>query len=271
MKKTLIFAFLLLPFFAQADFSTNLKYGAKGAAVTELQEFLIDGGYLASSATGNFYSLTLAAVKKFQTANSLPSSGYFGPMSRTIANTLLADETKDSTADEITQTGSTTAPSNTNAIDTLNQKITDLSGQIAQQKTAQDETNVKLGAIQQNTAPAPVVVVPVVAPVDKSAIVVKIEEASNSSKTTETPYGEYPITVSVLNSKGAYSTDASVTFARPSDDMNVVWNQANTKNINGVNNGVWSVPFTYIPSTPGTKTLTFTSGSLTKTVTVEVK
>ena len=97
---------MLSPVFAFASFGTNLKYGAKGSAVTELQEFLAEQGVYSGQITGNFFSLTLSAVKRFQTAKSLPPTGYFGPMSRTVANKLLAIATADSDVAETQETGS---------------------------------------------------------------------------------------------------------------------------------------------------------------------
>ena len=80
---------LLFPFQAFASFDVNLKYGDKGSNVSELQEFLVDQGYLNYQITGNFYALTLKAVKAFQLANNLPSTGYFGILSRGVANSIL--------------------------------------------------------------------------------------------------------------------------------------------------------------------------------------
>jgi len=68
MKKFIFASFLILiPSLTFASISENLYYGLQGnSEVTELQEFLADQGYLAHEPTGNFFSLTLSAVKKFQ-------------------------------------------------------------------------------------------------------------------------------------------------------------------------------------------------------------
>ncbi|MDP3645518.1 MAG: trypsin-like peptidase domain-containing protein [bacterium] len=73
---------LLLPTLSSAAIDTNLRYGAKGEKVRELQVFLISRGFLSGEATGNFYGLTLKAVKVFQTSEQLPSTGFVGPMTR---------------------------------------------------------------------------------------------------------------------------------------------------------------------------------------------
>lgn len=114
MKNTLILSLLVLalPLTSLAAFDVNLKYGSKGDAVIELQEFLTDQGVYSGPITGNFYSLTRSGVKKFQQVNGIsPVSGYFGPLSRAKANELLNLE--EDTTQEVAQTGTTTPPSNT--------------------------------------------------------------------------------------------------------------------------------------------------------------
>ena len=76
-------------------FSNNLYYGlTNNPDVLQLQEFLTTQSVYNGPITGNFYSLTLAAVKAFQKAETItPVSGYFGPISRNTANTILAAET----------------------------------------------------------------------------------------------------------------------------------------------------------------------------------
>lgn len=95
MKKILIsLAILALPGVCFAQFDNNLYYGLTGNTdVTQLQEFLTAQGVYHGPITGNFFSLTLAGVKAFQTAESItPISGYFGPISRATANTILTSQ-----------------------------------------------------------------------------------------------------------------------------------------------------------------------------------
>ncbi len=111
MKKTLLVlatVALLSPLTALASFDVSLKYGMSGAAVFELQELLVSESCLSVSPTGYFGAMTLAGVKCFQTKHTLPSTGYFGVMSRGVANTLLADLTRDSDAAEVAETGTST-------------------------------------------------------------------------------------------------------------------------------------------------------------------
>ncbi len=93
MKKYFIAAAvgLLFPFFAFASFDTNLHYGSIGQDVTALQEFLTQQGVYSGPISGNFYSLTLAGVRAFQKAEGIvPVSGYFGPITRSAVNQILA-------------------------------------------------------------------------------------------------------------------------------------------------------------------------------------
>lgn len=67
-------------------FTKNLSYCMEDGDVRELQLRLIKEGYLQAEVTGYFGPLTLAAVKKYQQAHSLPVTGYVGPMTRSILN-----------------------------------------------------------------------------------------------------------------------------------------------------------------------------------------
>jgi peptidoglycan hydrolase-like protein with peptidoglycan-binding domain len=55
-------------------------------AVLQLQKVLAAEGYLSATPNGVFGPATLAALRAWQTANGLPSTGYFGPMSRAKMN-----------------------------------------------------------------------------------------------------------------------------------------------------------------------------------------
>lgn len=100
MRKYLIFILIfLVPFFASAQtFERDLRFGLQGNSdVTKLQEFLADRGLYSGPITGNFFSLTLKAVKKFQTQENIkPASGYVGAKTREKLNQLFALELEDS-------------------------------------------------------------------------------------------------------------------------------------------------------------------------------
>lgn len=93
MKYLLISLLFLVPFTSFAAFDQDVSYGATGSAVSELQEFLGAHAFFSGPYTGNFYSLTLNGVKRFQLANGIPTTGYFGPLSRAAAQRIVASET----------------------------------------------------------------------------------------------------------------------------------------------------------------------------------
>jgi peptidoglycan hydrolase-like protein with peptidoglycan-binding domain len=73
-----------------AMFEHSLYFGLHGnAEVSDLQELLTDQGFYAGPINGNFYLLTLQAVRKFQSANGVSATGFFGPKSRGVANSIL--------------------------------------------------------------------------------------------------------------------------------------------------------------------------------------
>jgi|GEM_PF-3339875 peptidoglycan hydrolase-like protein with peptidoglycan-binding domain len=72
-------------------FPHDLFFGMRANSdVANLQKFLADQGYYSGEFTGNFLSQTREAVKKFQSASGIASTGYFGPLSRGSANDLAA-------------------------------------------------------------------------------------------------------------------------------------------------------------------------------------
>ena len=73
-----------------ASITSDLTIGSTGAQVSALQSALVSQGHLvmpSGVAMGYFGSLTKAAVQKWQAANGVPSTGYFGPLSRAKYNT----------------------------------------------------------------------------------------------------------------------------------------------------------------------------------------
>ncbi|MHB1316368.1 MAG: peptidoglycan-binding domain-containing protein [Minisyncoccota bacterium] len=97
MKKivyTIAFICMIIPtsLFAQTEpFLVSLGRGSVNKEeVFRLQKFLVSEGFLSVSPTGNYLSLTVAAVKAFQQSQGVESTGYFGPLSRAAANNKLA-------------------------------------------------------------------------------------------------------------------------------------------------------------------------------------
>lgn len=80
---------------AVIQFTRSLGYGTpQRAEVMQLQQFLIDRGYLNSAVTGNYLSLTKKAVQAFQLDQGIETTGYFGPKTRTAANKILLATTR---------------------------------------------------------------------------------------------------------------------------------------------------------------------------------
>ena len=71
----------------------NLTVGSTGASVTQLQGLLGELGYLnvpINVPFGYFGSLTKNALAQYQASNGLPSTGFFGPMTRAQMRTAFA-------------------------------------------------------------------------------------------------------------------------------------------------------------------------------------
>lgn len=91
-----------------ASLDSNLKYGQKSSQVSELQEFLVDKGFLTTSPSGFFGLMTLKAVKNYQLSIGLPNTGFVGLMTRTAINNELSIDISSSTEAEVQETGTTT-------------------------------------------------------------------------------------------------------------------------------------------------------------------
>lgn len=175
MKKYFIALFLITPFLAFAQgFDQDLFYGLKANEdVKELQEFLTDKGFYNGPITGNFFSLTLTAVKKFQTAYSItPISGYFGPKSRAKTNELLLTSGVSKT-EIATEAGTIPVPAaapsktTTDVVSSLTEQIKILQQQLAllqQQNQQLSQQTQTLQQIQQQTVSTPTSITPVVRP-----------------------------------------------------------------------------------------------------------
>jgi hypothetical protein len=93
MKRAAVLALLLLTvpiLVSAATFTRPLIIGSKGKDVSALQQILNQQGYLSTSSTGYFGSLTAVALKKFQTAHGIEALGGVGPKTRAVLNTLAA-------------------------------------------------------------------------------------------------------------------------------------------------------------------------------------
>ncbi len=88
--------------------SSNLKYtmtdAVSGGQVSQLQSFLGEQGYLASTPTGYFGGLTLAAVKAFQSASGIEPTGFVGPLTRGAIDAKSCSGASGATSNTITYT-----------------------------------------------------------------------------------------------------------------------------------------------------------------------
>ena len=69
-----------------SDLGTGTSDSVSGGPVYQLQVYLRSSSFLAANPTGYFGSATLSAVKAFQLANGISSTGYVGPLTRTLIN-----------------------------------------------------------------------------------------------------------------------------------------------------------------------------------------
>ena len=68
-------------------FGKNLKDGETGVEISFLQQYLTEQGYFHYSTTTDYFGpITFAAVKTWQANNGIPSTGFFGPISRAFVN-----------------------------------------------------------------------------------------------------------------------------------------------------------------------------------------
>lgn len=213
MKNFAVFgltAFLLLPLISHASIDQDLRYGSSGPEVSELQEYLVAGGFLTSQPTGNFYSLTRKAVVAYQASVNLPATGFVGTLTRASINTDLADNTS---PEEAEATPVVTVSSDTSALQKqLSDLLVQVQALVAQQKAQTDATiatNQAVAQVVQNTAP---VFGSISQATSTPAVPVAILVNGNEGTTTDTIYGGscslYTPKVSVQYSDGSIKNDA---------------------------------------------------------------
>lgn len=165
----LLVGLFLAPLSAFAQFDRNLSYGMKGDDVGQLQEFLTSENLYFGPITGNFYSLTLKAVKAFQSREGIkPVAGFFGVITRGRANDILSADIQASNDQAIGEGSPIISPDPTptpiitptpvpvtKTTDDVVSSINDLKNQITQQNQTISQQQQALNQIAQNTAPTP--------------------------------------------------------------------------------------------------------------------
>lgn len=147
-----------------AVFTKNLYFGLENdSEILKLQEFLTTEGLYSGPITGNFYTLTLNGVKAFQNKHSItPVGGFFGPLTRGKANTIIDSQLSNDESQTIIETGN---PSSTPTTKTDSTQL-QLSALLAQLELLQKQLNAQQQAIQgiqnaqANTTPTTPVVLP---------------------------------------------------------------------------------------------------------------
>lgn len=167
MKKLILIILLafVIPSVSSASFDVSLKYGSRGVAVEELQDFLQDQGLYLGKIDGKLGLGTVRAIKLFQSANSLKPDGYFGLASRTKAKILLANSLKESEDSEKAETGVVTPPVKEVSEDTkeLLKRVDELQAKVDAQTQVQQQ-------IVNNTRPN--VAIPMPPPIRKGTLII---------------------------------------------------------------------------------------------------
>ncbi len=306
MKKYLIlfFLFLVFPFFVSAQtFDRDLYFGIqKDSDVTKLQEFLTEQNLYSGPISGNFFSLTLQAVKSFQSQQEVsPASGYFGPKTRGKANQILTAEGVNSTGVTDESGGTTpvvTIPPKTandndvvtsltaqiqllqqqlkalqqqsQTLQTIQQQQVSTTQQVAQQTQALQQTQQSVQQIQQNvqqiqqntTTPLPPASTPPAPQVAKDLIV-------TTNKTSVSLVNWQQVTIKAVYTADGKWKPSDISFSAP-DKSQTFYVKDNTYLCEGNPAQCGKVAFYYSPTIIGTHTISITANGLTKTVDIQV-
>ena len=292
MKKLIILALLLIAFPVSASFDNNLYYGIRGnAEVFELQEFLTAEEVYLGPITGNFYSLTLAGVKNFQTREGItPVYGYFGPLTRTRANEILASHgiSDSGVLDESGEvSNATTAPPATvddvvaelqSQIQVLMEQLIELQKMqlvLIQQNEAlqriQEEQVVqseKLGAIEQSVEPKEIVEPVIPEPVKELTI-----QSTSCNVNMNGVYCDVYVfyledEIKIAGTSVVAMADDGI-FQVSSAGSGTFQNPATKETASGgYKDGKPFVHFVYFPESSGPRIITFNVGDLTATSTI---
>lgn len=116
------------------------------------------------------------------------------------------------------------------------------------------------------------IITPMETPIDKSAIIAELFKIDKDPAWSY--FGMYTLKVSVLNAKGEYVNKAEVTMSAPEDYLQTVGQNKESRFTEARQNNDdknWYVTFPYIPMTQGSKNVTFTSGNLSTSITINVQ
>ena len=154
MKTKYILLLLLVTFItsiSSASFDKDLFYGINNdPQVLELQEFLTSEGLYSGPITGNYYSLTVQAVKNFQEREDIkPVAGYFGSLTREKANQFLGKDLGKTETQLISSNQTSDSLDLQSQIDNLLLIIKSLQEELSKQQTTATQTQTQVS--QSNT------------------------------------------------------------------------------------------------------------------------
>lgn len=268
MKKIIIaLALLFVPLIASASIDMNLYYGIHNKPeVQELQEFLIDKGFLTGQATGNFYSLTLKAVKTYQESVGIPKTGYVGTLTRKSINDTLTADLQDSNNEALQETGSVpqTNTINQQSMNTQPDNQASVTGQ--PQPTNAPTTTAPQGNIPADTAPVPAVSIQIVNPLNGKGLGRDPYIASPVIK-DESNYIDIGLVVTNPDGSNNNTATVTVTTSDPSQNKEL----KGTGTFWGNPHNVYYYPFEYQFKTAGDHVITFTCEGVSVSVTVTAK
>lgn len=104
---------------------------------------------------------------------------------------------------------------------------------------------------------------------DKSDIVINLVSQNTVDAINSMPYGGWNYNVAVLDKDGKNIKDASITMTAQDNIYPDKTRKADAISTTGATD--WTGSFSYVPTTTGVKTISFTSNGITKSITVDVK
>lgn len=165
-------------------------------------------------------------------------------------------------------------------ISLLQQQVATLMDQLKQVQSSQLSIETKLDKAVEQTLPIQTfgATTPTQTMQDKSDLLIEVIKTAENGQ-ENMPYGQYNFIVSVLDKNGEYLKDQLVTmsaneslFKGVTEDYEKLTSRNSGVDWRGNMSKDWKTgDFNYIPSTKGIKTITFTSGTLSKNYQLEVK
>jgi peptidoglycan hydrolase-like protein with peptidoglycan-binding domain len=196
-KYLLAILLIIIPAISMASIDTNLSFGSRGQAVTDLQNLLISKGFLNGQASGGFYSLTKQAVVAYQASLGLPTTGFVGPITRQKINSGLSSQSVTSAQTVSNPTvvsptspvGSTVAPVQNSTSQTQNSAPVAIPTPVS--GSGNPTSNSTPTYITENTPFGPITYLSTIDPTEKAKLFADVQslsaEAAKNGTLTFTP------------------------------------------------------------------------------------